>query len=368
MDFTHRFSGPMPMERVLSDYYKPVGGVPGFDGADILKKFSYLYLIARVYEVPRLTRQKTIGVRDTTRYIEETSARIEEESFKDLLAFEQAHDGALALVPGSVPVKKIDGTMRFTPAGLGVDVAAAGKFELGVLPTKPQDGRMPYRMNAVMALLSDEKIAPEVFKAAFADAEKNYLNFKEDAPKRQSSWLDNQARQIREQEEARRALEHDEQAALPAEHLAHAPKTSDAPAAEAKSFKPAAAEDDAGEPEEKKEKEEEKQYKWLGFKRTVEEAEDNLRRRPIPKFSTDEEDEKEPAPAPAAQDTLQNEASDGASQDNIALLGKLIAERLEAEAEKPERERSPLPDLSGMESVIGAALSIARELSEEQKA
>ena len=118
MDFTHKFgTGPMPVSRLIDEYFRPAkvrrsGSQTGqlgkvysnppfsFREQDFLSKFKYLYIIGREYEIPREDRQKTIGTSNVQTYKRQAEELINLQSWNDLIRFEKAHPGTLALVPG----------------------------------------------------------------------------------------------------------------------------------------------------------------------------------------------------------------------------------------------------------------------------
>ena len=383
----------MPVSRLIDEYFRPAkvrrsGSQTGqlgkvysnppfsFREQDFLSKFKYLYIIGREYEIPREDRQKTIGTSNVQTYKRQAEELINLQSWNDLIRFEKAHPGTLALVPGpcqicarthegcgrpkNEPCHHLD-LMRFSMEGIGIDADALAKFELGLLLRWPDDGHLPQKLSAVMGILSNEKIPMDEVKSFFPDAEKNFLNFKEKevldpnilSPeiKRQSSWLDNQKRQRREVEdrEGKRTAwlgfkdnsldsgayvanqswkTAEDEAELPSEHLANAPKpetelpaehigkqlsesglpsehikvksrepvVDEEPERRHVEAAPAAAaaaepvpEDSAAEAPADSEEDDSK-YKWLGFKRSLAEANENFYNRPIPKFNVKDEE------------------------------------------------------------------------------
>lgn len=355
MDFTHKFaSGPMPIDRLISEYFNPgkvrrngsqaayVGkrysNPPfSFKEQDFLNKFKYLYPIGREFEIPREDRQKVIGTSNVNTYKRQITEAINLQSWNDLIRFEQEHPGTLALVPGpcqvcerthegcnrpkNQPCRHMD-LMRFSLEGLGIDADTMAKFEMGLLPKWPDDGKLPQKLTAVMGILSNELIPMEEIKAFFPDAEKNFLNLAERESldpnllspeiKRQTSWLDNQVRQRKALEEAEaKRLQAEQQASLPSEHLKDAPKPeSELPTEHIgnktfeagmpnehivqKGSQPDAFDEDDSEKAEGEE-DEDKKYKWLGFKRSLDEVNQNFYNRPIPKFNVPDEEEEEEA-------------------------------------------------------------------------
>lgn len=383
----------MPVSRLIDEYFRPAkvrrsGSQTGqlgkvysnppfsFREQDFLSKFKYLYIIGREYEIPREDRQKTIGTSNVQTYKRQAEELINLQSWNDLIRFEKAHPGTLALVPGpcqicarthegcgrpkNEPCHHLD-LMRFSMEGIGIDADALAKFELGLLLRWPDDGHLPQKLSAVMGILSNEKIPMDEVKSFFPDAEKNFLNFKEKevldpnilSPeiKRQSSWLDNQKRQRREVEdrEGKRTAwlgfkdnsldsgayvanqswkTAEDEVELPSEHLANAPKpetelpaehigkqlsesglpsehikvksrepvVDEEPERRHVEAAPAAAaaaepvpEDSAAEAPADSEEDDSK-YKWLGFKRSLAEANENFYNRPIPKFNVKDEE------------------------------------------------------------------------------
>ena len=315
-----------------------------FDEALFLKEFKYMYLIAREYEIPREDRQKIFGIQPVAEYCKQIMQAMKVESWKDLLDLEAEFPGTLSLMPGNCHVCDISGEgcakpkgqkcrhpelMRFSLESLGFDVDAICKYEIGVLLLWPKEGHLPEKLCAVMALMSNEKIPMDAIKAHFPDAKKSWLRFSDTAPearnevrpsvKRQESWLDNMKKQNqekaedpaykpqkswigfksealdsgdyvkerpwREEEPEEAPLAPEETAALVDEMIASSPEPEPA-APETPSHPEVSASED----------EEDAKYKWLGFKRSVEEAEEELKKRPIPKFNVPEEDEIEEKP------------------------------------------------------------------------
>lgn len=514
MDFTHRFSSrPMPISTVLEEYYKPAkvkkfgrqsrnigkywSNPPfKFNPEDILKKFKYLYIIGREYEIPRLDRQKTVGVRDVGNYRNQVNAQMEKESWVDMMNFEKDHPGTLALMPGPCLLcenKHLNctrrsnkscvepGSMRFSMEGLGIDAETLAKFELGLLTRYPEESRLPMKMNCVMGFLSDDYIPLEEFKEYFPDAQKNYINFItssgdqiEKKAKRQESWLDNQARQRRELEELAKAptewngykssdmesgsimqekpwlnievedenyenssnntpglpLEHlgleNPNPSLPNEHLGYSEQVRSLPNEslgtaveeaglpnehfhrtkitdffEDEEFPPPKRDQSFSENFQKPdsevfdddpitEEDDDSKYKWLGFKRSLDEVEENFYNRPIRKFNIPDEEEdletEEPPVALDAQDEpvdeepIQDNSSEGTDSLSVLLenfsideLKDIIAQKILAEQQKkteelkneeiPKEEEVVLPNAGSIDNVLGAALSIAKEVS-----
>lgn len=345
MDFTHKFaSGPVPIDKLLSEYFNPGkvrrnGSQTAYSGKrysnppfsfreeDFLKKFKYIYPIGREYEIPREDRQKTIGASNVAAYKRQLEDKINLVCWNDLLSFEKDHPGSLALVPGpcqicerthegcarpkNEPCRHL-GMMRFSMEGIGIDADTLAKFETGLLPKWPDDGKLPQKVTAVMGILSNDLIPVEDLKEAFKDAEKNFLNLSERESadpnilspeiKRATSWLDEQTLQRKALEQKKMEEEQKAQErALPSEHLDNAPvpeselpgeHIKDALVKEPESLEKKEA---SAQAEEVSEEEEDKKYKWLGFKRSVDEANRNFYNRPIPKFNVSEEEETEEA-------------------------------------------------------------------------
>lgn len=120
-------------------------------------------------------------------------------------------------------------------------------------------------------------------------------------------------------------------------------------------------------------------YKWLGFKRSVEEAEETMRKRPIPKFSVSEEEEKaEQAPEePAAEQKMPYSYTVTPKEEPVTEPEPEPEPILEPEPEiipepEPEPEPTPepktveLPDVQGIDAVLKGALAVAKEVVGEE--
>ncbi len=449
MEFTHRFSTrPIPIQILLEEYYTPsklkkiekqsrkMGMkhytlLDKFDPEELLKKFNYLYLIGREYEVPRLDRQKTVGVRDIGNYSNKVNSKMLRESFDDLIRFEDDHPGMLSLMPGDdifCRGERDDGSevIRFSMKGLGIDTDTLAKFELGLLTKWPEDGHLPVKMNCLMGILSDKRIPIEELEAYFPDAHKSYINFItastdqiDQKAKRQVSWLDKQAQQRRELEDIAKSpetwdgykssdmvsssvmrekpwldieveehnptesnaglpLEHlgleMPHPSLPNEHLGYEPEERELPTERlgSETFESGLPNEhihrtritdffDENESEEPVEDEEDdSKYKWLGYKASLDEVEENFYNRPIPKFNVPEEEE-----APQAAATPQPEPGEELLEDiDINEFKDMLVDRIIEENKKADKDHKiVLPDAGSIDNVLGAALSIAKEVS-----
>ncbi len=400
-----------------------------FDEALFLKEFKYMYLIAREYEIPREDRQKIFGIQPVAEYCKQIMQAMKVESWKDLLDLEAEFPGTLSLMPGNCHVCDISGEgcakpkgqkcrhpelMRFSLESLGFDVDAICKYEIGVLLLWPKEGHLPEKLCAVMALMSNEKIPMDAIKAHFPDAKKSWLRFSDTAPearnevrpsvKRQESWLDNMKKQNqekaedpaykpqkswigfksealdsgdyvkerpwREEEPEEAPLAPEETAALVDEMIASSPEP-----------EPAAPETPSQPEVSASEDEEDAKYKWLGFKRSVEEAEEELKKRPIPKFNVPEEDEIEEKPeentaaepeaaseppvaepAPQAAEAPAAAVPETESVQPAAKLQPEPAPAPEPPASEPVEEEIELLDASSVANVLSAAIEIAKDV------
>ncbi|WP_195539618.1 DUF2284 domain-containing protein [Eubacterium maltosivorans] len=400
-----------------------------FDEALFLKEFKYMYLIAREYEIPREDRQKIFGIQPVAEYCKQVMQAMKVESWKDLLDLEAEFPGTLSLMPGNCHVCDISGEgcakpkgqkcrhpelMRFSLESLGFDVDAICKYEIGVLLLWPKEGHLPEKLCAVMALMSNEKIPMDAIKAHFPDAKKSWLRFSDTAPearnevrpsvKRQESWLDNMKKQNqekaedpaykpqkswigfksealdsgdyvkerpwREEEPEEAPLAPEETAALVDEMIASSPEP-----------EPAAPETPSQPEVSASEDEEDAKYKWLGFKRSVEEAEEELKKRPIPKFNVPEEDEieekpeentaaepeaaSEPPVAEPAPQAAEAPAAAVPETESVQPAAKLQPEPAlapEPPAPEPVEEEIELLDASSVANVLSAAIEIAKDV------
>jgi len=400
-----------------------------FDEALFLKEFKYMYLIAREYEIPREDRQKIFGIQPVAEYCKQVMQAMKVESWKDLLDLEAEFPGTLSLMPGNCHVCDISGEgcakpkgqkcrhpelMRFSLESLGFDVDAICKYEIGVLLLWPKEGHLPEKLCAVMALMSNEKIPMDAIKAHFPDAKKSWLRFSDTAPearnevrpsvKRQESWLDNMKKQNqekaedpaykpqkswigfksealdsgdyvkerpwREEEPEEAPLAPEETAALFDEMIASSPEP-----------EPAAPETPSQPEVSASEDEEDAKYKWLGFKRSVEEAEEELKKRPIPKFNVPEEDEieekpeentaaepeaaSEPPVAEPAPQAAEAPAAAVPETESVQPAAKLQPEPAlapEPPAPEPVEEEIELLDASSVANVLSAAIEIAKDV------
>lgn len=374
MEFTHKFSlGAVSMDKMLEEYhqlrkvrkscqscgeYGQRWSCPeyGFDEVLFLREFKYMYLIGREYIIPRKDRQKFLSVPMCKEYCVQAMRAINMESWRDLMQLEKDIPGVLTLIPGHCEICDLSGgkctrpegkpcphtdVMRFSLEGLGFDVDAVSKFEIGMLLRWPQDGHLPEKLCAVMAVMSNEKIPMDKIKSYFKDTKKNWLKFQGDSPekrnevrqtvKRQESWIDNQAKMYRAMKEGgdyqtpsswlgyksdaldsgeyvknkewtfnEEAIEEDEIETAPKDIMQDVPEVkvpTEEPSEEADQLMVKKVAEAINVPEVEKTEaqkdieaaEEEQKYKWLGFKRNVEEASEAYYQQPIRKFMTSEE-------------------------------------------------------------------------------
>lgn len=397
-----------------------------FDEALFLKEFKYMYLIAREYEIPREDRQKIFGIQPVAEYCKQVMQAMKVESWKDLLDLEAEFPGTLSLMPGNCHVCDISGEgcakpkgqkcrhpelMRFSLESLGFDVDAICKYEIGVLLLWPKEGHLPEKLCAVMALMSNEKIPMDAIKAHFPDAKKSWLRFSDTAPearnevrasvKRQESWLDNMKKQNLEKaedpaykpqkswigfkSEALDSGDYVKERPWREEEQEEVPEASEETTAlveemiEAAEPEPTPVPEAEPQPQEAvSEEEDDSKYKWLGFKRSVEEAEEVLKKRPIPKFNVPEEEEKteestddEPA-VPAAEpvsETVEMPAEapepapvQEAPPQEVPVSEPVQAAAPEPPAPEPAEEEIELLDASSVANVLSAAIEIAKDV------
>ncbi|MEG0376893.1 MAG: DUF2284 domain-containing protein [Eubacterium sp.] len=437
MDFIHKFSvGPVEMDKMLEEYhqlrktrrycaacpnYNKYWSCPeyAFDEVLFLEKFKYMYLIAREYEIPREDRQKVIGIQAVSEYCKQMMQTLKVQSWKDLLELEGEVPGTLSLMPGNCHICDISGEgcarpsnqkcrhpelMRFSLESLGFDVDAICKYEIGVLLLWPKEGHLPEKLCGIMGIMSNEKIPMDVIKAHFPDAQKSWLRFSQTAPesrnevrqsvKRQQSWIDNQAKEHREmiQDPSYRVpsswIGYKSDALNSGDYVKNRPwmeeektevetvvEETETQTLEAQEEKISVLEE---EPQltvssDVSEDDEENKFKWLGFKRSVEEAEEELKKRPIPKFNVLEEEE-------TSEDFEVKEEVEDTEEKSAEVVEVIsvvepedpeitvLAEE-EKEAEPPvtaepeaEEEVVELLDASSVASVLSAAIEIARDV------
>ena len=462
MDYTHKFPNGSPtMDHMCEEYlsmrkvrgyckkcpnYGKYWSCPEFAFNEILflNEFQYMYPIGREYTIPKKDRQKTIGIQACSNYCTKLHKAMKIEAWRDLLAFEKAFPGTLALVPGNCHICEAQGMdcarqkglkcryahmMRFSPEALGFDVDAISKFEIGMLLRWPREGHLPEKMSCVMAILSNKKIPRAVLKKYFPDVKKNHLKAgqtilgSEEGPKRAESWLAEQAEEIRAKEEAEgdhgswlgfksEALDSgdyvkerpwaqgdDEYPDEPPDvsdraegdrvEVREAPKEPEAPQAE---FKTLPSEEEAEELDENGEP----KYKWVGFKRSPDEAEEMMYSRSIPKFNISDEEkeaqdaaidavvhgeeptiseapakapkdtpqeqpEPEPKPEPAPEPKAAQASEPGAAPEPEGDSGNILAEM-----EQSLRQKMPGASDKEIFSMMKAAL--ASEMAEAKSA
>lgn len=398
MEYTHKFSsGPLLMDDIIENYfslrkargkclrcskYNKFWSCPefGFNEKLLLEQFQYLYVVGREYAVPKEHKQTITGVVRTKNYIEEVQARMNTESWRDLLEIEKDYPNAMTLRPGNCNICEAAGIkcakqnhercrhselVRFSMESLGLDADSIAKFEVGMLLSWPSDNHLPEKIACLMGVMTNEKIPMQQLKSYFPDAKKSYLKAGqtilggEDAPqaKRLDSWLDHQAQEL----SAKEAVQGDHGSWLgfkdnslssgdfvksrpwaqgdaefpgpPPEYAADALPEGDRvapspqPGAPEAASKPQPVEENA----EALDENGEPKYKWLGFKRPVEEAEALMRERPIPKFNVTEEAaaSEEPSPQPACATAPVDESQ--TSQGNNIQFDRLSTIRQELE-------------------------------------
>lgn len=362
MEYTHKFSsGPLLMDHIIDEYfslrkargkclrcpkYNQFWSCPefGFDEKLLLQQFKYLYVIGREYEVPREYKQRITGTVRTKRYVEEVRERMNTESWRDLLEIEKDYPDTMTLRPGNCNICVAAGVgcakkehkrcrhaelMRFSMESLGLDTDSIAKFEIGMMLNWPTDTHLPEKISCLMGVMTNEKIPMAELRRYFPDAKKSYLKAGEtilggeDKPKakRVDSWLERQseeamAREAREKEEIWQET-HGGQPAPDSEFQ-------DMPEPE-ETEPEAASEDGDGSDEDGQPK-----YKWLGFKRSVEEADEIMRERPIPKFNVKKPDPEPEAPAPEPE-PAQRQPAENVQFDRMAMLKSSLAEAIRKE-------------------------------------
>jgi predicted metal-binding protein len=365
MEYTHKFSsGPLLMDHIIDEYfslrkargkclrcpkYNKFWSCPefGFDEKLLLQQFKYLYVIGREYEVPREYKQRITGTVRTKRYVEEVRERMNTESWRDLLEIEKDYPDTMTLRPGNCNICVAAGVgcakkehkrcrhaelMRFSMEALGLDTDSIAKFEIGMMLNWPTDTHLPEKISCLMGVMTNEKIPMAELRRYFPDAKKSYLKAGEtilggeDKPKakRVDSWLERQseealAREEREKEE----IWMETHGGQPVQDSANAAWTQDEAMPEEADEVPEASEetDENGQPK----------YKWLGFKRSVEEADEIMRERPIPKFNV-KKPEPEPEPeAPAPEPPQSKPAENNIQFDRMAMLKSSLAEAIRKE-------------------------------------
>lgn len=402
--------------------YKKYWSCPeyAFDEALFLKEFKYMYLIAREYEIPREDKQKVIGIQAVAEYCKQAMQALKVESWKDLLEMEAEFPGTLALMPGNCHVCDLSGEgcarpsgqkcrhpefMRFSLESLGFDVDAICKYEIGVLLLWPKEGHLPDKLCGVMAIMSNEMIPMDAIKAHFPDAKKSWLRFADTAlesrnevrasVKRQESWTDNMKKQNLEKRDdpdynpPKSWIGFKSGALDSGDYVKNRPWGEEAqpespepePAITAEMPEPKVSEpmveipqpEVLTEPKEETEEEteEETKYKWLGFKRSVEEAESELKKRPIPKFNISEEEKapesQETDTPPVAEEALAAEPIPSAEPEPIPAeaVPEPVPEPQPVTPEpmpEPEPEEIELPNASSVANVLSAAIEIAKDV------
>ncbi len=333
----------------------------GFSETIFLNEFKYMILIGREYTIPKSDRQKIIGIKACGDYCTEVNNVMKVESWKSLLELEEKIPGTLTLMPGNCHICDLSGEgcarpkgqkcrhpelMRFSLESLGFDVDAICKFEIGLLLQWPREGHLPEKLSTVMAVLTNNKIPLDVIKRHFPDAKRSYLKAGEtilggeDKPKakRLESWLDNQANELMQQEIESEDAKKQSWIGFKSEALDSGDYVKDRPWAEGDDEYPdppaeAAPEMEAvsAEPPNPQrevshpvfdptdgplvapDEEDDSQFKWLGFKRSADEADEMMYARPIPKFSLSEEEKAAQEAAEQGADVHTPEESVGAS-------------------------------------------------------
>jgi len=456
MDYTHKFSsGALHMDHMIEEYlslrkmrgycqrcpkYGKYWSCPdyGFDEKLFLNEFKFMYLIGREYTIPKKDRQTTIGIQASAQYCIDVHNAMKVESWKDLLELEKDLPGTLSLMPGNCHVCDVAGLgcarekglrcrhhelMRFSLEGLGFDVDAMSKFEMGLLLRWPREGHLPEKLSCVMAILSNEKLPMAVIKKHFHDVKRSYLRagqtiLGEDenrGPKRVESWLDHQAKELQQKEEQEDshgtwlgfksdsldsgdyvkertwAQGDDEYPDAPPElddrlegdRVAPPERAADEPQAAAPASAPKGPM--GPEPEDVDENGQPK-YRWLGFKRTPDEAEEIMMERPIPKFSVSEEEKEAADQAPeegaTAAETLaaaaQPSGKDEAGHNPLFDKQTFIKEELERALRREMPNASEAEIVAMVEDALGiqstpkapspAAPVAARETAEPAEA
>ena len=397
MEYTHNFSsGPLLMDHIIDEYfslrkargkclrcpkYNKFWSCPefGFDEKLLLGQFKYLYVIGREYAVPKEHKQRITGTVRTRNYVEEVKERMNTESWRDLLEIEKDYPNVMTLRPGNCNICVAAGVgcakqehkrcrhtelMRFSMEALGLDTDSIAKFEVGMMLNWPTDTHLPEKIACLMGVMTNEKIPMAELRSYFPDAKKSYLKAGqtilggEDAPKakRVDSWLEHQAEEARVREErevqmAQRAAEEEQRMAQAAED-------------QERRWTPSPEEAEASAPQPEAENSEEldengqPKYKWLGFKRSVEEADEIMRERPIPKF-TEKQPEPEPElPARPAPEPAPQSAVEGNVQfDRMAMLKSSLAEAI----------RREIPDATDDQVVMLATETLKNAAAKLQK-
>jgi predicted metal-binding protein len=361
MEYTHKFSsGPLLMDHIIDEYfslrkargkclrcpkYNKFWSCPefGFDEKLLLQQFKYLYVIGREYEVPREYKQRITGTVRTKRYVEEVRERMNTESWRDLLEIEKDYPDTMTLRPGNCNICVAAGVgcakkehkrcrhaelMRFSMEALGLDTDSIAKFEIGMMLNWPTDTHLPEKISCLMGVMTNEKIPMSELRRYFPDAKKSYLKAGEtilggeDKPKakRVDSWLERQseeamAREAREKE----AFWEETHGGQPA------PDSEFQDMPEPEETEPEAVSEDGDGSEDGQPK-----YKWLGFKRSVEEADEIMRERPIPKFNVKKPDPEPEAPAPEPE-PAQRQPAENVQFDRMAMLKSSLAEAIRKE-------------------------------------
>lgn len=360
MEYNHKFNiGSVMMEKMIDDYftlrksrsychkcpnYGQHWSCPefAFDEKLFLKEFKYLYLIGREFTIPKSDRQKTIGIQTCADYCTAVHNQMKLDSWRDLMAFEEDMPDVMTLMPGSCDICDRSGEgctrpekqvcrhpelMRFSLEGLGFDVDAMCKFELGIMLQWPREGRLPEKMSTVMAICSNDRIPTAVLKRYFPEMKRSFLKAgddrsrDEDRPKakRVESWLESQAQAIMEQETDPNYQKKQHWIGFKDDSLdsgdyvknrtwadstfpeppADSPwaEQSEEPQTEMLEEEPAPSysqkrevshpvfEPESGPLVGPSDEEDNSQYQWLGFKRDADDADELMYRRPIPKFS-----------------------------------------------------------------------------------
>ena len=397
MEYTHNFSsGPLLMDHIIDEYfslrkargkclrcpkYNKFWSCPefGFDEKLLLGQFKYLYVIGREYAVPKEHKQRITGTVRTRNYVEEVKERMNTESWRDLLEIEKDYPNVMTLRPGNCNICVAAGVgcakqehkrcrhtelMRFSMEALGLDTDSIAKFEVGMMLNWPTDTHLPEKIACLMGVMTNEKSPMAELRSYFPDAKKSYLKAGqtilggEDAPKakRVDSWLEHQAEEARVREErevqmAQRAAEEEQRMAQAAED-------------QERRWTPSPEEAEASAPQPEAENSEEldengqPKYKWLGFKRSVEEADEIMRERPIPKF-TEKQPEPEPElPARPAPEPAPQSAVEGNVQfDRMAMLKSSLAEAI----------RREIPDATDDQVVMLATETLKNAAAKLQK-
>ena len=427
MEYNHKFNiGSVMMDKMIDDYFtlRKTRGVcqkcPFFgqswscpnhpmDEKVFLREFKYLYLVGREFTIPKSDRQKTIGIQTCADYCNAVYKQMKLDTWKDMMAFEEAMPDVMTLSPGHCEVCEISGEgcsrsekqvcrhpdmMRFSFEGLGLDVDAMCKFELGIMLQWPKEGRLPEKMSTVIGICSNERIPTPLLKKYFPEQKRSFVkagddrSLEQDTPKakRVESWLDSQAQAIMEQETDPNYQKKQHWIGFKDESLDSGDYVKNRTWADATFPEPAPDSPWAQQPEDEmqpeveqpapgykrqrevsqpnfdpvegplvgpSDEEDNSQYSWLGFKRDADTADELMYSRPIPKFSiTPEEKAAQDAAIEFEMKILKGEAVRPEPEMTMteAAAAELSQPQPEPEPEVPAwRNYTPKPiDYTGM--------------------